>query len=65
MESVKTPSLEGLEEAKNKFKQDYNKNPSDELVKIISEVGEDNSDLDYGHEKIAIQHNDTTIETNL
>jgi len=46
----KLPSVSGLKKAQENFKKLYKKRPSEELVKIISEISDDTSEK---KEKIA------------
>ncbi len=62
MTKIKKPSINGLNEAKEEFDKLRKKKPTDELINIIAEIGEEELDQEAPLQKIAKTNNDFNSE---
>ena len=64
MKDIKKPSTEGLKKAQEEFKKTCEKPFTEELIKIISEVGEEDNipENQDANQKVATNMDDTCVQ---
>ena len=62
---IKKPSIEGLEEAKEILKKIYDREPSDELLDIVSDITDEEDLCDDDYTIAAKSHSDVSLSASL